>query len=183
MNIPVFLSYPKPHMERQQKFILAIQAYLTERGLEGRTLGQNEYDMNAPLAAVRRLMLESNGMLVVAFRRYWIERGEENHEGDVTPPRKARSISRSWMTSEWCHMEAAMAFQLALPLLVLREEGVLSLGVLQHGVTGTYMPEFNLRSPMKSYFKTQEWKQLIAQWEGKVREVREAKGKPPLFGI
>ena len=183
MSIPIFLSYPKPHMTGQQKFIEAVQEYLKERGMEGRTLGQNEYDMSAPLTAVRRMMLESNGALVVAFRRYWIEEGEENHKTDIKPTRKRRNVSGTWMTSEWCHMESAMAFQLALPLLVLREEGVLANGVLQHGVTGTYMPEFNLKMPIKKYFASQEWKQLMAQWEGDVQGVRKSKGIPRLFGM
>jgi len=46
MSIPIFLSYPKPHMAIQQKFIEAVQEYLKERGMEGRTLGQNEYPEN-----------------------------------------------------------------------------------------------------------------------------------------
>jgi hypothetical protein len=83
MSIPVFLSFPKPHMQAQLLFVLCNADHLKERGREGRTLGENEYDMNAPLAGVRRLMLESNGALVVAFRRYWIENGSEKYGADI----------------------------------------------------------------------------------------------------
>jgi len=39
------------------------------RGLEPRTLGVTDYDMDAPLKAIRRLMLESNGLITIAFKR------------------------------------------------------------------------------------------------------------------
>jgi len=37
------------------------------RGLEPRTLGVTDYDMDAPLKAIRRLMLESNGLITIAL--------------------------------------------------------------------------------------------------------------------
>ena len=182
MGIPIFLSYPKPHMKIQQTFIECVIKYLEERGLEGHTLGQSDYDIDAPLASIRRMMLEANGVLVIAFRRYWIEKGVEN-DGTDTAKGKTRDVSGKWMTSPWCHIESAMAFQLALPLLILRENGVYPDGVLQHGVIGTYMPEFDLATGCDEYFKSPEWRQLIAQWEGRVRKIRETKGTPSLYGV
>lgn len=69
MNISVFLSYPNPHMKKQKLFIDTLKKHLTEQGFEPRTLGVTDYDMEAPLKAIRRLMLESNGLLSIAFRR------------------------------------------------------------------------------------------------------------------
>ena len=68
MSISVFLSYPKPCFEKQEQFVMWIRAHLEQRGFNPRTLGVNEYDMDAPLKAIRRLMLESNGLLTIAFR-------------------------------------------------------------------------------------------------------------------
>lgn len=181
MSIPVFLSFPKPHMQVQVSFVRCIAEHLKERGMEGRTLGENEYDMNAPLAGVRRLMLESNGALVVAFRRYWIENGHEKPDSDIQAV-KGQPLNGKWMTSPWCHIESAMAFQLGLPLLIFRERGVHDDGALERGVTGFYLPEFDLSSACNEYFQKQEWRQLIAQWEAKVRRLRELKGTPTLFG-
>jgi hypothetical protein len=46
-----------------------------------------------------------------------------------------------------------------------------------------YMPQFSLDESATTYLKAKEWTSLIAQWEGQVREVRTAKGRPPrLFG-
>jgi len=40
----VFLSYPQPHMARQEKFVTALSSYLGDRGLTARTLaGVTDY--------------------------------------------------------------------------------------------------------------------------------------------
>ena len=63
MGISVFLSYPKPCFGRQQAFVDAVVQHLKDREFSPRTLGVTDYDMDAPLTAIRRLMLESNGLL------------------------------------------------------------------------------------------------------------------------
>lgn len=75
MNSPIFLSYPKPYLKRQKEFIEKITRYLEGEGLQPRTLGVTDYDVNAPLGAIRRLMLESNGLITIAFRRSLIKTG------------------------------------------------------------------------------------------------------------
>ena len=66
MGVPVFLSYPKPHTNAQEAFVRRVSDGLRDRGLEPKTLGVTEYDMDAPLTAIRRLMLESNGLITIA---------------------------------------------------------------------------------------------------------------------
>ena len=178
MAINIFLSYPKTHTQDQSSFITDLTEYLRSRGFEPRTLGVNEYDMDAPLTAIRRLMLESNGLITVALRRLWMEKGvwqkgsnvnwsSEKHAGDM------------WFTSPYCQIEPAMAYQLGLPILILREQGVVSEGLLEKGAVGTYMPEFTLDADPKAYLQSPEFNSLIGKWEGYVRAVVDAKGKPP----
>ena len=69
MSSSIFLSYPRPFKKRQEEFIERIIHYFEERELQPRTLGVTDYDMDAPLTAIRRLMLESNGLVTIAFRR------------------------------------------------------------------------------------------------------------------
>ncbi len=178
MNIPVFLSYSRPYTDHQQEFIDRVREFLASRGLESRTLGVTDYDMDEPLTAIRRLMLESNGLLAIAFRRYHIEEGAEKVRGEQGEP-KDRLLSDQYFSSAWCQIEPAMAFQLGLPILIFREKGVIADGVLEKGVLGTYLPEFDLTKPIDDYLKAPEWNQIIAEWEGYVRVVRKVKGKPP----
>lgn len=177
MKIPIFLSYPQPFREEQQAFISKIRRYLLDRGYEPRTLGVTDYDINEPLAAVRRLMLESNGVISVAFRRTKVNQGVSRPDNELGQP--SAVIKERWLTSPWCHIEVAMAFQLGLPILIFREAGVIAEGVLERGVSGTYLPEFDLYHKEEDYFHSEQWCQIIGRWEGYVRGVVEYKGRPP----
>ena len=178
MNIPVFMSYPKPFMEKQNEFIEGVRRYLRMRGLEPRTLGVSDYDMDAPLRAIRRLMFESNGLITIAFRRILIERGAARSGADVPGSTKVK-MDGTWLTSPWAQIEPAMAYQLGLPILLFREAGVLADGILEQGVVGLYMPEFDTSSPIDAYFESDEWRSILGKWEGHVRAVVEQKGSPP----
>lgn len=174
MTTSVFLSYPKPYNQQQQNFVENLSLYLDESGFEARTLGVTDYDMDAPLKAIRRLMLESNGLITIAFRRSYIQEGTTKPASSDEAP-----INNSWLTSPYSHIEPAMAFQIGLPVLILREQGVVQDGILEKGVLGTYMPEFDLSTPATDYLLSKEWKHMARQWAGKVRTVSENKGNPP----
>ena len=178
MSIPIFLSYPRPHMIEQEAFIEALKGYLRDQGLEPRTLGVTDYDMDTPLKAVRRLMLESNGVITIAFKRLHIEQGVNKYASNIAGNQPSL-IQDQWITSPWCHIEPAMAFQLGLPILVFREQGVLEEGILERGVVGLYMPEFSLTEGPEHYLKQPQWRQLLSKWEGYIRAVVDAKGQPP----
>ena len=177
-KISVFLSYPKPCMQEQADFIETMCAYLDSRGFAPRTLGVTDYDMDAPLKAIRRLMLESNGLITVALRRTYIEKGSGNFRTNLAKL-ETYNLDDRWLTSPWSHIEPAMAYQLGLPILILRETNVLQDGLLEKGVVGTYMPEFDLDDPREDYFRTPEWDDLIRKWERQVRNVVDRKGSPP----
>jgi len=151
---------------------------LDSRGFVPRTLGVTDYDMDAPLKAIRRLMLESNGLITVAFRRTYIEQGQGNYRSNITGL-TAYPLNHQWLTSPWAHIEPAMAYQVGLPILIFREAGVIEEGVLQKGVVGTYMPVFDVNGSLDEYFASPEWSDLIWKWEGQVRSVVEKKGNPP----
>jgi hypothetical protein len=72
-----------------------------------------------------------------------------------------------------------MAYQLGLPILLLREKGVLDDGILEKGVVGLYMPEFDLDKSIDTYFSSLEWGSILGKWEGYVRSVVDRKGNPP----
>ncbi|MEC4048952.1 hypothetical protein OX284_005900 [Flavobacterium sp. SUN046] len=176
-KIPIFLSYPKPHLKKQDEFIEKIKVILDKKGFIGRTLGVTDYDMDEPLTAIRRLMLECNGLITIALRRTYIETGTIKANSDNNE--KSIPIKDKWMTSPYCQIEPAMAFQIGLPVLIFREHGVIQDGVLEKGIIGTYLPEFNLDDDMDKYLDDGEWNQILGKWEGYVRKVVENKGCPP----
>ncbi|MEI8634190.1 hypothetical protein P4S72_23400 [Vibrio sp. PP-XX7] len=74
--------------------------------------------MDAPLKAIRRLMLESNGLITISFRRFKVVTGKAKPESDAE-----YTLDGCWLTSPYSHIEPAMAFQIGLPVLILRERG------------------------------------------------------------
>ncbi|GGA34462.1 hypothetical protein [Paenibacillus physcomitrellae] len=113
--ISIFLSYPQPHKKEQQEFINGIIEHLKVKDITPRTLGVTDYDNNAPLAAIRRLMLESDGFITVAFRRTFINNGTGRMEADIEGV-VSKGLSGEWLTSPFCQIETAKAFQLGLPI-------------------------------------------------------------------
>ena len=83
MGSSIFLSYPKPFLKKQEEFIERVTQYLQEREIQPRTLGVTDYDMDAPLTAIRRLMLESNGLVTIAFKRSLIKGGIGKQQSDI----------------------------------------------------------------------------------------------------
>ncbi len=178
MKISIFLSYPKPAFGNQKEFIEKVAQFLQGRGFEPRTLGVTDYDMDAPLKAIRRLMLECNGLITIAFRRAFVEKGTARFGTDIQDLKQV-PIDGTWLTTPWAHIEPAMAYQIGLPILILRERGVIDDGMLERGVVGLYMPEFDLAQPMDNYFEAAEWSDMIGRWEGYVRSIVDKKGSPP----
>jgi hypothetical protein len=177
MKISVFLSYPKPITLQQETFLQKTLSYLNSRGLSPRTLGVTDYDMEAPLKAIRRMLLECNGLISIAFRRSLIVRGTFRFGTDL-PALVEQPLDNTWLTSPWSQIEGAMAYQLGLPVLLFRETGVHAEGIFEKGVVGLYMPEFDV-SKADYYFSTLEWNEVMGKWEGYVRSVVEKKGNPP----
>jgi hypothetical protein len=176
-KIPVFLSYPKPFNGKQESFITDIKLYLEGRGFVGRTLGVTDYDMHEPLTAIRRLMLECNGIITIALKRTLIQKGITKPKSDIGET--SFNLENKWMTSPYCQIEPAMAFQIGLPILIFREKDVVADGLLEKGVTGIYLPEIDLTDTLYKYLDSDECRQIIGKWEGFVRQVVENKGKPP----
>lgn len=116
-------------------------------------------------------MLESNGLISVAFRRSFIEMGQSKPGTEGV-----EDLGGRWQTSPWPHIEVAMAFQIGLPILILREAGVMDDGILERGVTGMYDLD---DGQIGDYFERPELRQLVARWVGHVQSVVSAKGEPP----
>lgn len=175
---PVFLSYPKPFDKRQHAFVQTLSEHLIARDFAPRTLGVTDYNNQAPLKAIRKIMMESYGLITVAFRRTYLKDATGNYRTDIdslTP----YDLKDTWITSPWAHIEPAMAYQLGLPIMILRESGVVADGVLEKGVVGLYMPEFDLEKDASDYLQSREWRHLIRNWESEVRTAENHRAEPP----
>ncbi len=178
MRVPVFLSRPTPHLQAQQQFLTEFADVLTDRGFEPITMGrESSYDYDAPLVGIRRLLTHCCGLVSVAFRRTHAIEVKKFPSADISGLAE-QDLSNVWFTSPYCQIEPAMAFQLGLPVLILKEEGVVGEGVLEKGVTGLYLPEFCLADG-RAFIDSTECRSLLDQWGGSVRSVYKRRGDPP----
>jgi hypothetical protein len=174
MKLPVFLSFPQPFNSAQEAFVSSLVDRLSERNIAARTLGVNEYDNEVPLGIVRRMLLESNGVIAVALRRYEIA-------SCVMKPgaRDERQFEKTWFTSPWPHIETAMGYQLGLPILVLREQGTHTDGVLERGTLDrSRVLEVDIDDG-QSFLNGREWLGCFESWAHDVRSVARSRGAPP----
>ena len=123
-------------------------------------------------------MLESSGLITIAFRQTFVESAVSRKGADL-PNTPEQPLSAHWTTSPYCQIEPAMAYQIGLPSLILRERGVIADGLLDRGIVGIYMPEFSLDISPTDYLRSYEWTDLVGKWEGYVRAVVDARGTPP----
>ncbi|PTM21971.1 hypothetical protein DA798_08155 [Lactobacillus sp. PFC-70] len=173
MKKSIFLSYPRAVNEQQDRFIKALEEYLKSIQLEPRTLGVTDYDYKVPLQTIRSLMFECNGLINVSFKRYQIVQGSKKSRTG-----NDKDISGKWFTSPYSQIEPAMAFQMGLPTLIIKEKGVISDGMLELGAMANYIPEFSLDDECKvgEFFKLDETKSVFDSWKVDVGEVYKKKG-------
>lgn len=176
MKKSVFLSYPRPVNDNQEKFINDLKKYLLSIQLEPRTLGVTDYDYKVPLQTIRSLMFECNGLVNVSFRRYEIESGKKLAlNGETT------DISNQWFTSPYSQIEPAMAFQMGLPIIIIKEKGVIADGMLELGAMASFIHEFDLSSDAeKEFFTLDENQSLFDSWKIDVGDFYKKKGIPKL---
>jgi hypothetical protein len=74
---------PTAIFKEQEEFLNRVERYLDGRGFLPITLGRTDYDMDAPLKAIRRFMTESNGLMALAFRRTRVDKGMAKPETDL----------------------------------------------------------------------------------------------------
>lgn len=166
---PVFLSYATPYEEQQWAFIKRIVAELINQLLFPRTLGMSENSAEAPLTAIRRMILSSFGMLCVGFRRVYI------NDAVSRPGLKEQEkiYKDEWLTSPYLQIEPSMAFQQGLPLLILTQKGVVLDevfgGILEKKATPLFTIEFDLDKDIDLFFQDIYWQSSFLNWVNAVK--------------
>ncbi|XFA98639.1 hypothetical protein ACAG96_07165 [Candidatus Izemoplasma sp. B36] len=92
-------------------------------------MGVSDYTNEAPLKAIRGLMGGTNGIITIGFKRTKILDGIYKADNELTG--ESIKISNKWISSTYIHMETAMAYQLGLPIVIIKEKGVIEEGVLE----------------------------------------------------
>lgn len=175
MKIPIFLSYPKPINENQQNFINRLNEFLVSQNYYPMTLGVNEYDIYEPLLAIRKLMISSNGIITIALKKNNVSKLTIHKNSTI------QTFDNIYFTSPWCQIETAMAYQLGIPIMILREKDVFEEGILEKGISGIYLPEFDLNSNIENYISSEEFLEIFKKWGYNVTTTINNKSKNKLY--
>jgi hypothetical protein len=116
MATKVFISAGTPADESQKSFRDAVVNAIELAGFTPRLMQTKDWDYKNPLRGVRRAMDECRGAVVVAYARYQVDAGAELREGGGRP---LESVA---FPTAWNQIEAAMAYEKGLPLLVVAEK-------------------------------------------------------------
>jgi hypothetical protein len=128
MPVNVFLSVGRASTPEQEQFISALEKYLSSNGLTPQTVGRTYFKNQQPLKSVTECMADCAGTIILAFERLYIQDGTERRGSKQQSP-----LGNVTLPTVWNQIEAAMAYALGHPLLVLVENGIKSEGLLEHG--------------------------------------------------
>jgi hypothetical protein len=120
---------------------------------------KNEWSAEQPLRAIRKIIAECHGAVIIAFTRYEFKDGFER-----TKNASQVALKDVKLPTVWNQIEAALAYGKGLPLLVICEQGRRDDGLLEGKydwrVFWTNFDTLELSSDKFSAF-VQSWKKLV----------------------
>lgn len=78
-------------------------------------------------------------------------------------------LIHKYTSSPWIQIEAGMAYQAGLPLLVLKEDKLHSEGILDPQVSDSFVFEFNLKKLQTQL--SNDLKELIVSWVNDIKTI------------
>jgi hypothetical protein len=118
MAIKVFVSAGTPGNDIQKSFRDSVISAIELAGLSPRVMSDRDWDYKNPLRGIRRAMEECSGTMVIAYARYQFPAGVEIRRGGGRP------LQDIEFPTPWNQIEAAMAYERGLPLLVVADSGL-----------------------------------------------------------
>lgn len=155
----IFVSVGSTATEQQEAFVRAVEDRLRSEGLVPHSVGRNTFSADAPLKAVSELLNKCAGVVVIALERTYFPAGTEKRGS-----KKEAQLSDVRVATPWNQIEAAMAYTLGRPILVIVEEGLRSEGLLERGYDW-YVQWVKLDMTALS---TPEFNGVLASWKSKM---------------
>jgi len=128
-RLRVFVSVGATYTQAQEQFVSAFESLLAENDCERLVVGRDNPPARQPVLEVRDLMKRADAVIVIAFTRYLVKKATEMP--DANDPKRICKIENQRYPTVWNQIEAAIAFGLNRPLLVIMEEGLKSEAMLK----------------------------------------------------
>lgn len=153
----VFISHPTPYNEKQVIFLSLIKQEIEKYNLSPINLGQNNWNNRSPLEPIKEMMSNCIGIAIIGLERHhcYIGYSKENSKEEEETIHK-------YSSSPWIHIEAGMAYQLGLPMLILKEKKIYKEGILDPQISNYYIFEFDIDSQLEVL--SDQIKSFIKSW-------------------
>lgn len=156
MNI--FVSRPNNVEKKYEKCLSTLNNYLISNGITPRTLGQTDEALSVPLEEVIEIINECDGAIVLGVPQITINDGKFINRSIYSPLE---------LPTEWNHIEAALAYEKKIPLLVIRHPTV-DRGIFKQGTLNRFIHEYDFSKPewiFESSFnnKFKKWKEICCK--------------------
>lgn len=141
----------------QSQFLDNIEKQLKHHELNPVNLGRNNWSYKTPLTPIKNIMSDCKAAVIIGLERSHSFIGYEK-EGS----KECKEYVHRYQSSPWIQIEAGMAYQAGLPLLILKEDKLLAEGILDPKVSEFFIFEFNLDKVYKSLSK--DINEVIDSW-------------------
>ncbi|MEW6084041.1 MAG: hypothetical protein AB1607_05525 [Chloroflexota bacterium] len=162
----IFISVGRISASEEDDFLHAVENILKSHGLNPRTVGRTDFADENPFQKVLHVMKECSGIIVIASERMVFERGIEFPKSI-----EKTGLRQVFMPTIWNQIEAAMAYALHLPMLVIAESSLRPDGFLEREYDwlvlrwGDLLPEHLNSAEFLSVFE--KWKTKVADFAGR----------------
>ena len=145
MNI--YVSIGTPTNREQEIFLKNLLEHLTAKKLNPIVYGVNKFSNQAPLPSILKIISESSGIIVVAYEKYFVEKGVELRAEDQKLPLDGKYLSTSWN-----HIESSMAFSKGIPSLVMIGKNIHPSGMLEFS-SANHIFTFDVKEDIRTHSK------------------------------
>lgn len=159
MPVGVFLSRPTVIEKRFETPCNAFESYLLRVGCKTHRLGADQYTMDAPLTGVMRLMKTCQAAIILGVPQYEVTAA-------LSKAGKLQQQILAVFPTPWNQIEATLAFNQCIPVLVIAHEGV-SGGIFDYGVTGEYVHTTKLNR--KDWHKEKSFQGVFQEWKKRIQ--------------
>jgi hypothetical protein len=107
----IFISKGSAATTEQRAFVDAVLDMLETVGLSPRIMDENEWSFEQPLKAIRNIIRDCDGTVIIAFTRTKFDKGVELKKNEELP------LENINLPTTWNHIEASIAYSYELTLI------------------------------------------------------------------
>jgi hypothetical protein len=155
--INVFISYPTPFNKEQKKFIALLEKKLKKYNLNPVNLGKKNWNHKSPLQPIKKIMESCKAAVIIGMERHHSFIGYEKEFA-----KDSEELVHKYTTTPWVQIEAGMAYQCGLPLIILKEKKVHAEGILDPNLSEYFVFEFIVEKSTKKL--PNGLNQMILSW-------------------